>query len=360
MSNSRSTRAGRRLAAKEVRTLLDSIKLKVFATHTEPEFFVPGDKMKAMIELNHILGTQTVCCVRGLATTPTGIGYHAKASAENDAWKELTDVLQSAAETLKKNKMACSFHNHAVEFQTKDGVQARSTSWRKSKDLVFHIDVNVCRRAGTDPVAFMKQYPGQNRMPAAHRRPRGRQPARAAASARATRPWKDVFATAESVGGVKYYLLTHGATEYDAAGNGEAGPGAVQADPRLMGRLNDRRGKPQTVRPLPRQASQSGVVAGSLAQLESRIREEFLRDVDRFRLAAEAHEQIDQDGRGSLSGRVEFFAEVLDSGIAIFAEQRLQVHRMITIDIFERRVAAEVKHGGEPAPVLRHLQTHAQ
>src|SRR5690349_2738337 len=65
---------------KEVRAFLDSIKLKVFATHTEPEFFIPGDKMKGMIELNHILGTQTVCAVRGLATTPTGIGYHAKAA----------------------------------------------------------------------------------------------------------------------------------------------------------------------------------------------------------------------------------------------------------------------------------------
>src|SRR4029077_16565685 len=83
--------------AKEVRALLDSIKLKVFATHTEPEFFVPDDKMKAAIELNRILGTRTVCCVRGLATTPTGIGYHAKAAAEPEAWKELTDVLQSAS-----------------------------------------------------------------------------------------------------------------------------------------------------------------------------------------------------------------------------------------------------------------------
>src|SRR6266446_9919663 len=80
--------------AKEVRKLLDSIKLKVFATHTEPEFFVPGDKMKAAIELNHILGARTVCCVRGLGTTATGIGYHAKASSDVDAWKELTDVLQ--------------------------------------------------------------------------------------------------------------------------------------------------------------------------------------------------------------------------------------------------------------------------
>src|SRR6266851_243429 len=66
--------------AKEVRKLLDSIKLKVFATHTEPEFFVPGDKMKAAIELNHILGSRTVCCVRGLGASPAGIGYHARAS----------------------------------------------------------------------------------------------------------------------------------------------------------------------------------------------------------------------------------------------------------------------------------------
>ena len=35
--------------AKEVRALLDGIKLKVFATHTEPEYFLPGDKMKAAI-----------------------------------------------------------------------------------------------------------------------------------------------------------------------------------------------------------------------------------------------------------------------------------------------------------------------
>src|SRR4030088_207560 len=45
----------------EVRSLLDSIKLKVLATHTEPQFFLPGDQMKAMIELNQILGAQTVC-----------------------------------------------------------------------------------------------------------------------------------------------------------------------------------------------------------------------------------------------------------------------------------------------------------
>jgi sugar phosphate isomerase/epimerase len=197
--------------AREVRTLLDSIKLPVFSTHTEPEYFVPGDKMKSAIELNHILGTRTVCCVRGLATTPTGIGYHAKASAENDAWRELADVLQAASETLKREKMSCSFHNHAVEFQPKDGVKPIDIL-AKAKDLLFHIDVNVCRRAGADPVAFMKQYPGKTESllltdgPADANR-------HAPLFGKGDTPWKDVFATAESVGGVKYYLLTHGATE---------------------------------------------------------------------------------------------------------------------------------------------------
>jgi len=197
--------------AKEVRTLLDSIKLPVLATHTEPEYFVPGDKMKAAIELNRILGTRTVCCVRGLGTTPTGIGYHAKASVENDAWRELAEVLQAASETLKREKMSCSFHNHAVEFQPKDGVKPIDIL-AKAKDLLFHIDVNVCRRTGADPVAFMKQYPGRTESllltdgPADANR-------HAPLFGKGDTPWKDVFATAESVGGVKYYLLTHGATE---------------------------------------------------------------------------------------------------------------------------------------------------
>jgi sugar phosphate isomerase/epimerase len=195
---------------KNIRAILDSVKLKVFATHTEPDYFLPGDKMKGAIELNQILGTQTVCCVRGLATTSTGNGYRAKATAPIDAWKELTNVLQNASQALKRNKMACSFHNHAVEFETRDGSRPIDILCQ-AKDVLHHVDVNVCRKAGSDPVAFMKQYPGKTESllltdgPAdasGHAPPFGK----------GDIPWKDVFATAESVGGVKYYLLTHGPT----------------------------------------------------------------------------------------------------------------------------------------------------
>lgn len=234
--------------AKEARALLDSIRLKTFATHTEPEFFIPGDKMKGMLELNRILGTQTICCVRGLANSatpsannppganaaadgpggrgPNGqakkggggggseIGYHpVKATNEADAWKELTDVLQAAAATIKRDKMVVSFHNHAVEFQTRgNGVGRPIDILAKAKGLTFHTDVNVAIRAGADVVAFIKQYPGRSDCllltdgpPDANRH--------APAFGKGDTPWKDVFAAAEGVGGVKYYLLTHGATE---------------------------------------------------------------------------------------------------------------------------------------------------
>jgi sugar phosphate isomerase/epimerase len=229
--------------AKEVRALLDSLKLKTFATHTEPQFFIPGDKMKGMLELNRILGTKTICCVRGLANSATPsannpplanavasgpnngrgkkgggggveIGYHpAKATNEADAWKELADVLQAAAETIKRDRMVVSFHNHAVEFQTRgNGVGRPIDILARARDLTFHTDVNVAIRAGSDVVAFIKQYPGKSDCllltdgPADASR-------HAPALGKGDTPWKDVFAAAEGVGGVKYYLLTHGATE---------------------------------------------------------------------------------------------------------------------------------------------------
>ena len=195
-------------------------------------------------ELNRILGTQTICCVRGLANSATPsannpssanaapggngrkggagggggggreIGYHpVKATNEADAWKELADVLEAAAKTIKRDRMVVSFHNHAVEFQTRgNGVGRPIDILAKAKDLTFHTDVNVAIRAGADMVAFIKQYPGKHDCllltegpPDANRH--------APALGKGDTPWKDIFAAAESVGGVKYYLLTHGATE---------------------------------------------------------------------------------------------------------------------------------------------------
>ena len=233
--------------AKEYRALMDSLKLKCFATHTEPPLLVPGDRMKAMIELNHILGTQTISCVRGLtaAATPAtnnpdnagagrkgftmkaatpdamkapakksnepAIGYHpVKATNEADGWKELTDVLQNAAVMLKREGFVLSFHNHAVEFQTrKNGVGRPIDILAKAPDLTFTTDTNVAVRAGSDIVAFIKQYPGKCNSLLLTDGPNDAE-GHVPPLGKGTLPWKDIFDAAEGPGGIKFYLLTHG------------------------------------------------------------------------------------------------------------------------------------------------------
>src|SRR5581483_1696215 len=90
--------------------------LACYSTHNEPQVFV--DRLDHAIEVNHILGSWTVSCVRGLAASPGGIGFQASGI---DGWKKLTDLLQKAPERLKPEKLRCGFHNRAVEFQTVDG-----------------------------------------------------------------------------------------------------------------------------------------------------------------------------------------------------------------------------------------------
>ena len=228
--------------AKEVRTLMDSLKLKCFATHTEPPLFLPGDKMKAMLQLNHILGAQTISCVRGLTAAampvandpdnaPRGgrgfakqadkkaapkkgdepaIGFHPKSKNEADGWKELTDVLQNAAVMLKKEGFVLSFHNHIQEFQTrKNGVGRPIDILAKAPDLTFTTDTNVAVRAGSDIVAFIRQYPGKCNSLLLTDGPTdgdGHIPA----LGKGTLPWKEIFDAAEGPGGIKFYLLTHG------------------------------------------------------------------------------------------------------------------------------------------------------
>jgi sugar phosphate isomerase/epimerase len=225
--------------AKEVRTLMDSLKLKCFATHTEPVLFFPGDKMKAMLELNHILGTQTISCVRGLTAAampasndpddaPKGggrkggappaakksdepaIGYHPKSKNEADGWKELTDILQNAAVALKKEGFVLSFHNHIQEFQMrKNGTGRPIDILAKAPDLTFTTDTYVAARAGSDVVAFIKQYPGKCNSLLLTDGPNDAE-GHIPALGKGSLPWKDIFDAAEGPGGVKFYLLTHG------------------------------------------------------------------------------------------------------------------------------------------------------
>src|ERR1700743_3533539 len=50
--------------AKEVRAALDEVHLECYSTHNEPQVFT--NRLEHAIEINSILGSKTVSCVRGL------------------------------------------------------------------------------------------------------------------------------------------------------------------------------------------------------------------------------------------------------------------------------------------------------
>ena len=111
---------------------------------------------------------------------------------------------------LKKEGFVLSFHNHIQEFQTrKNGVGRPIDILAKAPDLTFTTDTNVAVRAGSDIVAFIRQYPGKCNSLLLTDGPNdadGHIPA----LGKGTLPWKDIFDAAEGPGGIKFYLLTHG------------------------------------------------------------------------------------------------------------------------------------------------------
>jgi sugar phosphate isomerase/epimerase len=190
--------------AKEIRALLDQVHLTCYSTHNEPQVFT--DRLDHAIEINHILGSETISCVRGLAASPGAIGFQASGI---DGWKKLTEVLQKSAERLKSEKQRCAFHNHAVEFQTVDG-QRPIDILATAPDLYFQTDIRACSQHA-DPVAFIEKYPGRHDCILTTDGPpvNGKSPL----LGKGEMPWKRIFAAAENTGDIRFYLITQSPTD---------------------------------------------------------------------------------------------------------------------------------------------------
>jgi len=94
----------------------------------------------------------------------------------------------------------------------------RPVDWlAEARDLTFHIDVNidvnVCRRAGSEPIAFMRRYPGRTDSLLLTDGPAGAD-RHAPLFGKGDTPWKEIFEAAESAGGVRFYLVTHTAAAW--------------------------------------------------------------------------------------------------------------------------------------------------
>lgn len=204
--------------AKEVRKLLDDLNLKCYSTHNSgaPSF---TDTVQKAIDLNSILGSRYIVMASAPRVAP-GI----------DGWKTVADMLTQAAEKMKPAKIQPGYHNHGAEFQPIDKSAEATSAVRPMdvlakntpKEVMLQFDVGTCVQVGQDPIAWINANPGRIR--SVHCKEFSKDPAKGyrALFGEGDCPWKEVFAAAEKVGGVEFYLIeqemaAQGVTSTDAA-----------------------------------------------------------------------------------------------------------------------------------------------
>jgi sugar phosphate isomerase/epimerase len=181
--------------AKSMRKLLDDLGIRCYSTHNSEEYFTK-EKISKARDLNLTLGTKYM--VMASSNPKPGI----------DGWKAIADELNSAADFLAPAGLKTGYHNHQPEFKTEDGVRPIEVLAKNTKPTVMlQLDVGTCLNSGGDPAAWIRSNPGRIR--SIHLKDWSSDPAKGyqVLFGEGDAKWKEIFAAAESVGGVEYYLL---------------------------------------------------------------------------------------------------------------------------------------------------------
>ena len=181
--------------AKQMRKLLDDLGIRCYSTHNGEEYF-SKDKISKARDLNLTLGTKYM--VMASSNPKPGI----------DGWKAIADELNSAADFLAPAGLKTGYHNHQPEFKTEDGVRPIEFLAKNTKpSVMLQLDVGTCLNSGGDPAAWIRSNPGRIR--SIHLKDWSSDPGKGyqVLFGEGDANWKEIFAVAESVGGVEYYLL---------------------------------------------------------------------------------------------------------------------------------------------------------
>jgi sugar phosphate isomerase/epimerase len=188
--------------AKEVRKLLDDLRIKCYSTHNDAKAFAPENLAKS-IELNSILGGKII--VMASAGRVDGI----------DGWKKVAETLSAASTKFKTAGIRAGYHNHAAEFKPIDGVLPLEVLAKNTpKDVTLQLDVGTCVETASDPVAWINQHPG--RINSIHCKDWGKGPDKGykVLFGDGDSPWKKIFQAAEKKGGVEYYIIEQEGSAY--------------------------------------------------------------------------------------------------------------------------------------------------
>jgi sugar phosphate isomerase/epimerase len=180
--------------AKQMRKLLDDLGIRCFSTHNDEQYF-STENINRMRDLNLILGCKYVVMASGEASKPGD-------------WHDLAEKLNFAAEQLESSGLKPGYHNHQLEFTPANSVRPIEILAKNTKpSIMLQLDVGTCLEASSDPVAWIRANPGRIR--SLHLKDWSPDPAKGykVLFGEGIADWKNIFAAAESVGGVEYYLL---------------------------------------------------------------------------------------------------------------------------------------------------------
>jgi sugar phosphate isomerase/epimerase len=179
--------------AREVRKQLDDLNVACYSTHNGMPSFT-GDGTAKAIELNLILGSRYI--IMASAGNVTSI----------DRWKGVADTLNSGNEKMKSAKIHSGYHNHAIEWIPIEGQKPLEVlAANTEKSVVMQFDVGTCLETGNDPVAWIQKNPG--RIKSLHLKDWSKEKGYRVLFGDGAGEWKTIFAAAEKVGGVEYYLI---------------------------------------------------------------------------------------------------------------------------------------------------------
>jgi sugar phosphate isomerase/epimerase len=180
---------------KRMRKLLDELGIRCFSTHNGSSSMNAANIQKAR-DRNLILGSRYVV----MASAEPGSGV--------DGWKTVAEALNFAAERLEASGLKVGYHNHQLEFTPVGGARPIEILAKNTKmSVMLQLDVGTCLEAGGDPVAWIRANPGRIR--SLHCKDWSPDPAQgySVLFGEGSADWKGIFAAAESVGGVEYYLV---------------------------------------------------------------------------------------------------------------------------------------------------------
>lgn len=180
---------------KQVRKLLNDLGLRCYSTHNDESYFKP-DKLLRARDRNLILGCRYM--VLASSDPPPTI----------EGWKGVAEELNSAADHLQGSGLKVGYHNHEPEFTPLAGVRPIEIIAKNTKpSIMLQLDVGTCLKAGSDPVAWIRENPGRIR--SLHLKDWSSDPTKGykVLFGEGNANWKQILAAAESVGGAEYLLI---------------------------------------------------------------------------------------------------------------------------------------------------------